>query len=260
MVDVVLSGDHSLSKGDFLVTDKKSFQGVVDKLAMKLDGTPWHINYVEPTDLQHVREVIDNMAHGYIQVVIHLAKDAFQKLTRERPTLVKEEISTYDKYLQLLYTSTTIRFDPEAKSALFYRLFGALDPIAETISLINRYHQKDSMTLPELNKYVLDVRRTSAADVLRAYFTGAAYRRESIERFTDFLGHKVAFYSLRKALYKLVNEKAAYIKGEDQGRLAESATVYEINYLVYLFTEHHLVDPRVIFEIYEYTRGENNNS
>lgn len=234
MVEVKqLRKDMNYQGYDTVYDDENAFQEVLPFLKPKLEGD-WNLMALEP-GLDFVRACLDTgLIPSYINLTLAVEASQLEQLYLERPKLAEEEKTPWTAYLELI-AKFPVPMDDKAMRELYYRCGPREDKLAEAL---NQLLDCAYVSMKEIDKRFAPVNRVYASQVVRTFLTGkrvVAWKQLSI--LETELGERMAFYSMRKAVRRLFNSKAKWLRNEEVKERYISEVRYDDLILLYWLFE-----------------------
>lgn len=230
---IVNSKDTRIRDADYLFEDVDKFKKLLPYLRKKIEGT-WEIAILEP-DIKSVREFADSESiPGYVTVSLYLDRHVAEQIASEKPKLFIKEKTAYEKYLDLI-SDMKILIEPKAAKELYQRVGTDKSKIPEYLQeLSNTSNEK--ITVNDVRKTVNDERRLYASDVVNAFLLKTRWRWSQYNKLVSNLGRDYAYFSMRKYISKLLEEKNDYLQNKDTTlRVVDKIDALSINLAYVLF-------------------------
>lgn len=229
---------------DNVYEDSKEFESVLPYMMPRIEGE-WSILILEPK-MDFVRACLDTgIIPSYISLTLAVEPSQLEQLYMERPKLTEQEKSPWQVYLGLLAHFPNAMED-KAMRELYYRVGPSEDKLAEALEQLK---EVPFVTVKEIDKRWTPVERVYASQVVRTFLTGKrSVAWTQLRILEGEIGMRVAFYAMRKAVRKLFNSKAKYLRNQPvKERFISQVSIYDITLLYWLFEE--ATDPNQLYPI-----------
>ena len=230
---IVNTKDTRIRDVDYLFEDVAKFKKLLPYLRKKIEGS-WDIAILEP-DIKSVREFADSESiPNYITVSLYLDRHVAEQIASEKPKLFIKEKTAYEKYLDLI-SDMKIMIDTKAAKELYQRVGTDKSKIPEYLQELASI-ATEKITVNDVRKTVNDERRLYASDVVNAFLLRTRWRWSQYNKLVSNLGRDYAYYSMRKYISKLLEEKNQYLHNEDTTlRVVNKVDALSINLAYVLF-------------------------
>lgn len=232
---VKLSSNHY----DYVLDKEDKFESLIPYLYPKLKGE-WRIELVQPK-IGYVRTLLDtNMVPEFVNLDIVIPKDILENLQAERPKLAIETKTVWELFKEYL-ANTNLYIEPKVDSMIYNRVNHTEAALTEAVdNLYNKCKDKGSITLRDVKDNILEKQVFYANQVFKSFILLDKNRWKMYNIFEQDLGIRMAFYTLRKYIGKLLNDKEAYLENKDyKDRNVKDIDAYSIAYAHKLFQEAH---------------------
>lgn len=236
---------------DFVFDNLKDFRKIEPALYPKIEGE-WVISLMD-LRVQEVRDLIKEKPKEYIKVYCFIKQDALDVLRLEVPKLQAKNKSRWDMYLEAIAEYPKL-MDVNAGRELYKRTSGNPEKIKEVLQeLLLLFEEEETITVKHLDAVTLPRETVYAKDVLLSFFLYSNTRVPSkgsmlsrykyLKPWTQYdilvneLGDKGTFYSLRKSIRTLYNEKCDYLRGKDakDKEFMQTIDAFELAHALILF-------------------------
>lgn len=232
---------------DYVFDKEDKFLSIIPHLYPKIKGD-WSIELVQPK-IAFIRDLLDaNLVPEYVSLDIVVAKDVLENLQIERPKLVIETKTLWDTFKEYL-ASKNLYVEPKVASVIYHRVNHTETALFEAVdTLYTKCKEKGEITVKDVKANILETKRYYANQVFLAFTERDKQRWEMFNLFEQELGTRMAFYTLRKYVKKLLSEKALYMNNEKYtDRNVTAIDAYSIIYAHKLFQE--ATNPNQLFII-----------
>lgn len=212
MIEVVRHDKHlDFSKPDYVFEKLDEFQSVLPYLLPKLEGT-WHIMVIRP-GLEFIRTCLTtSVIPSYLQVLLTVEKELLEKLYLEFPQMEKKEKTRWERYLDLVaqFPST---MDPRAMREIYRRVGPDTEALRGALDTLIQYPH---ISMQQVNRHFAPVYRVYGGQVVQQFLLKQHSKAwKSLAVLESELGTPFAFYTIRKYIRKLFQEKQRYLRNED---------------------------------------------
>ena len=152
-----------------------------------------------------------------------------EKLCLERPNAVVHEVSLWDQYISFLSTVNKL-VDPKATKEIYYRAGHNIEQLKQAVFDCIEISEGETVTVQDVNKVLINNKRTYASDVIRAFLypKRIRYRWTIYNHLVEESGQTRAFYSLRWYIRRLLDNKNKYLLNQTVEQMFER-DVHEID-------------------------------
>lgn len=219
---------------DTVYEDYKVFEEVLPFLKPKLEGS-WNIMILEPP-LEFVRTCLDTgWVPSYVNLVIAAEPSQLDQLYMERPKLADNEKTPWTTYLELV-AKFPIPMEDKAMREIYWRCGPREDKLAAALEELLDCHY---VNMQEVNKRFAPVNRVYANQVVRTFLIGKrSVAWKQLGLLESEVGARIAFYAMRKAVRRLFNSKAKWLRNETVKEYYIDKVRYDdLIFLYWLFEE-----------------------
>lgn len=206
------SKDVRYTSYDYLISKQSELDSIIPYLYPKISGE-WKIILVGPP-VKYVLDLLDNnRIPTYINVEAYLDKSQIEYLYVERPELAEKEPTRWDKYLALL-ADFNIPIEHKAVFELYRRTAASIPKIEQFIELF-KSKGLQNIDVKSVRLHVPDESRVWASQVVSEFLTQHRKRWSSFDKFVGDLGTEYAYYTLRRYIKNLLEEKYNYLQNKE---------------------------------------------
>lgn len=256
---------------DYLFESYVDFQKLEPYLRYPKIGIPeWKIAFVD-ISIKDARQVSETVFPDYIKVTILLKRDVLIKFLQENSKLLERKKSRWEKFLEKI-EDFPILLDQKAASEIFKRCHGNSEKMEELLSdLKTMFYDVGCIQMYHVNAVSIREDKVYARDVIFALLLKdnphipmkgsrlSMYKykhwRKLYDELYKELGTDIAFYSLRKAVAKLYEEKNKYLNNDQvtsaYADIVEVVDVYELMHAHIAFQTANTKQSEVILRIIE---------
>lgn len=236
--------DMSYKGYDSVYEGSEDFEAVLPFMLPRIEGE-WNILILEPK-MDFVRVCLDaGIVPNYITLTLAVEPSQLEQLYMERPKLTEQDKSPWQIYLGLIAHFPN-GMEDKAMRELYYRVGPSEDKLAEALEQLKDVQY---VTVKEIDKRWTPVERVYASQVVRTFLTGKrSVAWTQLRILESEIGMTVAFYAMRKAVRRLFNSKAKYLRNQQvKERYISQVSIYDITRLYWLFEE--ATDPYQLYPI-----------
>lgn len=221
-----LGKDNDFSGHHFIFEKYEDYLKYVDHFKYpRIDGD-WKIAIID-IPIKNIREILDNVPARHVNITFYLKTDVLQRLQIEYPKFFTELQSKWQQYLEVIATLDK-PIEKKASSELYKRTQGDMVEAKKVLDfMIKEYEDTPTITYQQVVSSIHYVEKVYARDVVLhlllksnkqvppkgsilskyKYHTWQSKLNDLIEE----IGHDVAFYSIRKYINRLYENKMAYL-------------------------------------------------
>ncbi|MDR1523280.1 MAG: hypothetical protein LBS29_04950 [Endomicrobium sp.] len=219
---------------DYVYNDIEDFYTILPYLAPKLKGD-WTI-YILGKSIAEVNKCLeDGFIPEYLDVTIFLDVNTLQSLLLKYPSLEISDISDWDKFMRLI-EEFPVLFEKKAMNELYKRVGPKTDDLEKALDSLKGL---EYISYKDITSRFLSVNKVYARQVLRLFLLqDMRYAWKLYSTLEEDIGIDIAFYSMRRYMYMLFEEKLNYLSNKSyRDKLVQKVDAYTINYAYYLFTQ-----------------------
>lgn len=223
------SKEVTLPKADYIFEKLSDFKKVAPYIKRKIEGE-WLIILLN-FSYKQVEEVIAMDVDECANLHFYVAEDIRDKLALKYPSAIVKDKSRYDIYLEYV-DSLNLTTNDKVIREIYVRNKGNLEEIKICINkLILETQDVGEITLKDLDKIIAKDDVVYAKDVVYAYLLydiddvprkGSRLskykflnRKDLKDKLLDNISERTAFYSCRKVLKNLYDEKVKYLNAKE---------------------------------------------
>lgn len=222
--------------GDYTFDGEGDFISMLPFLTPKFDGN-WQIALVDPS-IKYAHTLADNNnIPSYVDCYVYMSPAKIEQVVLKHPSMIPKKQKPWDAYMEMISElSNTI--EPKAAKYLYKAIGGDTEKLKEALLQLDNKCESGSITLNNVKEmYTAAVKPVFSTDVVLAFFMKDAGRWRLYEKLVSELGERYSYYTIRKNVFKWLNEKAAYLKNEETTiRFIDKVDAPFISYVNVLFS------------------------
>lgn len=231
-----MSKDIKLKDVDYIIEKEAIFEKILPYLYPKISGD-WHIALIEPS-VDFVRRIYDaDMLPDYLNIDIYMEQSQLEVILLENPKLAVIRMTVWQKY-QNLIAGLDVLFEDKAVSEIYRRIGPNYQSLENAVNKLIANTEDGIVRIKDVRLYIEDNSRVYTSQVVRAFLTDNDKAWTFFYTFERDLGTRIAFYSIRKYLRRLLNEKNNFLLNNDfDVKLVEQVDAFSIIRMYILFEE-----------------------
>ena len=204
---------HS-DKADYFFEHADDYFDVLPYLYGKIIGK-WYI-MVLADNIKEIRHIFNVGVPEDVTVDVLTDQSNIEQFLMEHPDTRVAALSPYEMYMELFRDIGDIIFDPKAVSEIYKRAGPNIEELEKALQQVIQTSDGIKVTMQDVDKVLLPNKRVYASDIARAFLhmRECPWRWQLVDRFINDLGQDFAFYSVRKYIQQLLQNKNKYLHNE----------------------------------------------
>lgn len=214
MIKLLSSQDRFSTKDvDYILDKTDKFYNVTDFLTPKFEGN-WSFYLIDPT-IKFIKELLHNKDFPeWIDVYIRVNQKKLNEVALEFPEVIPK-VQTKKEAFSEIVAGLKHLVDIKASKMLFEAYKQKPTETVEVIQKLDNEVESPSISVKDVQGSITFTKHTYASDVINAFLTGQANRWKLYKNLVGELGNDYAYYSCRKYVCRLLQQKDAYLKNKN---------------------------------------------
>lgn len=197
---------------EYIFDKAEDFYSLLPYLRKKIKGD-WNIALVEPK-LDVIRELYSLTIPEYINITVYLEPNTYDAFTLEHPEAIIKEKSNFQLFKDYINSLPQL-FEPKAVQEIYKRIGSNLPQLKDEVSKLISKCNKNNITVKDVQAFIPKNDIVYPSQVIQQFLLyRSVYRWNTLEKFVNHLGPQRAFFTLRKHIANLFEDKMDFLKGK----------------------------------------------
>lgn len=196
---------------EYIFDKAEDFYSLLPYLRNKIKGE-WHIALVEPK-LEVIRELYSLTMPEYVNITVYLEPNTYEAFMLEHPEAMVKEKNNFQLFKDYINSLPQL-FEPKAVQEIYKRIGSNLPQLKDEVSKLISKYNKSIITVKDVQAFIPKNDIIYPSQVINQFLLfRPVYRWNTLEKFVNHLGPQRAFFTLRKHIASLFEDKINFLKG-----------------------------------------------
>ena len=210
---------------------------------------------VKSDDFKEISNFIDTSAtYQLLQIYIEVSEALLDDIRLSKPKAsFMSTASSYEIFKELV-ASYGVLFAPKCLDIMYWSIGHTYEDMDEALQLIKSTYTKNTgITKEDISKLFVIDDKIYPRSVLLMYIRLDRGRESALSKCVDCFGNDIVYYSMRKTVRKLLDEKIKYMKTGNGSKLIKSLPINNLVHMIRCldYENEKYKDIKTILRLYE---------